>query len=576
MLLESYLELVERGFFEKPRKRSFLEHFFREAERWFSNGQPILLIAPPGIGKTSVVYTSFFSMLNQGHRAAWYRVAHILPLRSIIERSFDDFLSGMLRLGFEKEILENLAAKQMSLHMGAPFFQRKVIFTTFDSFSLMLCKIPIAEVDQIIRWQEERGFEYFGHYELPRASMLVSLPVLDEVHLAFECERALKTIASITRFFASYKTPLVLMSATIPKPYVESLVDFLKRRLCITPRVVNYSEFVRKHGFEEFYREESVKKFDNSPPRRLSDFVKGVVNIVKELSGKIAIVVNTVRRAYEVYRSLGTSKKLLIHARFTPKDKERKLDELFKMQAGVLVATQVIEAGINASFDAMVSEAAPLTSLIQRFGRLARGDVSEGAAKVVYDDKTLSSDVYEKAEVEITLKILSNRLAKDRNLNWHLPIPEAFGYEKLLNEFANYIPLKVREDLNIWQLLVNPHLSAEEALRYLLRVRSFIREESLATVYLGYDIPSAYSEFVDRLADKSISIGLENLQILINEIGEMGETPYLVKRDWKGNVFAEEASKIAWDRLQRDIMFGKVVAVAIPEYLYSSEEGLVI
>jgi len=70
----------------------------------------------------------------------------------------------------------------------------------------------------------------------------------------------------------------------------------------------------------------------------------------------------------------------LLHARFTVADrleKERRLLDFFgpegRERAGkVLVATQVVEASLDLDFDLMVSDLAPIGSLIQRTGRLWR------------------------------------------------------------------------------------------------------------------------------------------------------------------------------------------------------------
>ncbi len=70
----------------------------------------------------------------------------------------------------------------------------------------------------------------------------------------------------------------------------------------------------------------------------------------------------------------------LLHARFTVADRLRKEEELrryfgrdgTRRRSRVLVATQVVEASLDLDFDLMVSDLAPIGSLIQRAGRLWR------------------------------------------------------------------------------------------------------------------------------------------------------------------------------------------------------------
>src|SRR4029079_17005392 len=69
----------------------------------------------------------------------------------------------------------------------------------------------------------------------------------------------------------------------------------------------------------------------------------------------------------------------VLHARFLPKDRARLEAELTPMfgpgatQTNViLVATQVVEAGLDLSADRLLTELAPANALVQRAGRCAR------------------------------------------------------------------------------------------------------------------------------------------------------------------------------------------------------------
>ena len=72
---------------------------------------------------------------------------------------------------------------------------------------------------------------------------------------------------------------------------------------------------------------------------------------------------------------------LLIHSRFQ-RGRRAALEKQLKVmeqdskdktpEACFVVATQVVEVSLDISFDLMITEAAPLDSLIQRFGRVNR------------------------------------------------------------------------------------------------------------------------------------------------------------------------------------------------------------
>jgi CRISPR-associated endonuclease/helicase Cas3 len=99
--------------------------------------------------------------------------------------------------------------------------------------------------------------------------------------------------------------------------------------------------------------------------------------------GRITLVVcNTVDRAcraYDELRMSGRSEELeLVHGRFRPCEREKWRGRFLSRDAckggadRIIVATQVIEAGVDLSCGCLITELAPWPSLVQRFGRCAR------------------------------------------------------------------------------------------------------------------------------------------------------------------------------------------------------------
>ncbi len=116
---------------------------------------------------------------------------------------------------------------------------------------------------------------------------------------------------------------------------------------------------------------------------------KNVLRILKkELPAEarsIGVIVNRVRTARETHRTLQEAgfHTHLVTGRMRPLDRVRILDQIAgavdpdRADAGgaeptVVVATQAIEVGADFSFDALITECAPVDSLKQRFGRLDR------------------------------------------------------------------------------------------------------------------------------------------------------------------------------------------------------------
>lgn len=131
----------------------------------------------------------------------------------------------------------------------------------------------------------------------------------------------------------------------------------------------------------------------------------------------IAVIVNRVASATAIANRLeaalgGAAKVTLLTGRMRPLDRDDVLRELRPaVQTGrsrdedcpkrVIVGTQCIEAGADFDFDALVTEAASLDSLRQRFGRLDRLGQYGKAEGVIVSDKSVKEDpVYGKAMAE--------------------------------------------------------------------------------------------------------------------------------------------------------------------------------
>lgn len=108
---------------------------------------------------------------------------------------------------------------------------------------------------------------------------------------------------------------------------------------------------------------------------------------VREGAERVLLVLNTVASAQQVYLTLQGLPELadvplrLLTSRFRPGDKVP-LDEL-RSGPLVLVATQTVEVGVDLTFDALFTEAAPFDALAQRLGRLNRDGAGDHARAVL-------------------------------------------------------------------------------------------------------------------------------------------------------------------------------------------------
>lgn len=99
--------------------------------------------------------------------------------------------------------------------------------------------------------------------------------------------------------------------------------------------------------------------------------------------GRITLVVcNTVDRACKTFDALRAAGRVegleLVHSRFRPEERKKWRDQFLSRAAcasgvdRIIVATQVVEAGVDISAGCLITELSPWPSLVQRFGRCAR------------------------------------------------------------------------------------------------------------------------------------------------------------------------------------------------------------
>jgi CRISPR-associated endonuclease/helicase Cas3 len=110
---------------------------------------------------------------------------------------------------------------------------------------------------------------------------------------------------------------------------------------------------------------------------------------------KVLVVFNTIKSAQNEFERLDRIfpdvPKMLIHSRFRRKDRvklERDLTNEYNQRNQkcpcLVVSTQVVEVSLDISFDKMITEAAPIDALVQRFGRINRVRLANPTLKSVY------------------------------------------------------------------------------------------------------------------------------------------------------------------------------------------------
>ena len=321
----------------------------------------VVVRAPTGCGKTLAVLGPF---LYGRERIGVGKLIYALPLRTLVQ--------GIYREAGELARRCNDPGLKVTIQTGEqpcdPFFTLgDIIVTTYDQvLSGMLC----------------------GPYGLSRrlsninaAAVAGNLVVFDEFHLMEPSRAFLTGVGCLSLFGGVCRS--VWMTATATTPLIEQL----------------------RGGLGAVEISMTAPEMENAPA--ISGVKRAVVKEPGELNaeavlcganGRSLVVVNQVARAQRLFGEISAALKLremeipveLLHSRFFAPDRQRKQEGILERfgEGGtgpaILIATQVIEAGLNLTCDNLHTEVCPMNGLVQRAGRCARFAGETGTVHV-YD-----------------------------------------------------------------------------------------------------------------------------------------------------------------------------------------------
>jgi CRISPR-associated endonuclease/helicase Cas3 len=382
---------------------------------------PAVLDLPTGSGKTAAIDIALFHLALEAERAADrrapLRIALVVDRRLIVDDAFARAkkLAETLRHSTEPVVRKvSLALRRLAgsdqppllvrrLRGGAP---REDDWARTPVQPTILC----STVDQVGSRLLFRGYGVSDRMKPIHAGLLGSdcLILLDEAHLAKPFRQTLESIAALR---GKDRSPwqFALLSATpgarAEGPGTEREEPFgldaddradpeLAKRLAVS-KMATLDEIAGKQGVAaEAHRVEMIAE---RTKETLETLKRQVPNPA------IGVVLNRVARARKVFERLRSelpdTETVLIIGPARPIEREAQAaHELQPIRTGrprdlekplIIVATQTIEAGVDIDFDGLVSEAAPLDALRQRFGRLNRAgreDIAPVAAVLAHRD----------------------------------------------------------------------------------------------------------------------------------------------------------------------------------------------
>ena len=365
-----------------------------------------VLIAPAGAGKTYAVVKTFVEGYKDYIRP---RMFHVLPTRSLAYRFYKEYIEGYfggeVREGVNRQRVKGglIISLERGHVSGSKFMMATdVVISTRDTFLYSLVGMRVRD----------------GYVDVPFGNIAGSLVVLDEVQmLQDEYAYGPRIMRSAVKALVEAGATVLIITATLPSRYLKMLSDFEPTVYVVGTEnpyeysdVILYSEDVGRIA----KRRVSEDKYRVSVTQPVSG-VEEMLNMVGEKlserisDGKTLIVMNTVNNAIEVYKRIREkySDAVLIHSRFVVEDREmreRMLDE-----ARVIVATQVVEAGLDVKdIKYVLTELAPIDALIQRIGRAGRSPEVGSCEALVVPIISVLKEKKEKREVVLPYYYISD------------------------------------------------------------------------------------------------------------------------------------------------------------------------
>lgn len=405
---------------DKGRARDgFQEH----VQQRMREGKSVLLIAPTGLGKTRAVCGDL--------QDAFQKTVYAVPLRA-------------LGAGIKRELSSSSYARNGRnlcpvIHHGdtqeSRLFSEEIVITTYDQ---VVCGLPGLPLSLPLK---------SGH--AVAGALLMSRLVLDEAHLAWGISpNALPILLGIIDFRLRLNLQTVVLTATLP----EAVADQLRERLGgLEVVVVGKGDLTndRRLQLREENRRVSISivslkntKTSTGDDRKDIDWAPLDIALAKG-TGKRIYFANTVERLQQTYdrlieNGLSSDRITVLHNRMPRRWREKAEALVLSERFGkgcpdgdwVLLTNRVAEAGLDISAPLVISDPAPVDTLVQRAGRCARwfdkGRV-EGTFCIISLPKAQMPELvapYRSDFVEAALKNPPTQLNWQSELDW---INESWG-----------------------------------------------------------------------------------------------------------------------------------------------------
>ena len=405
-------------------------------------GKNVILCVPTGAGKTWASVMPFLYAWKQQLEDFPLKLIYSLPQRTVTTSIYTD-IDKLLKSDQLRKVFgtADLASIQTGEYCDDPYFEKPMVFSTIDQTLSSFLSFPLSLSER--------------QANLNAGALIGSYLVFDEFHL-LDPKLSMATALGTIRMLKGM-CRVCIMTATLTDEYIR----FLKQELDDF-EVVSIQDFPEDRIKIKSLLPAPCK--DRKKSVLVSEKVMNAEDILARHRSKTIVICNRVETAQKIFLDILKKKPeetevICLHSRFFDSDRKRKeqlvkvyFDKHSEKKNVILVATQVIEAGMDISCDVMHTEISPVNSFLQRAGRCARFENEYGEI-FVYD--VLSVEEKEKIALEVIDEQDRKEIGKLNNR--YLPYDEELCKKSLaaLKQYA-YLDEKIAE------LLVNEVLGKDE------------------------------------------------------------------------------------------------------------------
>ncbi|NWF65693.1 MAG: CRISPR-associated helicase Cas3' [Chloroflexi bacterium] len=349
-----------------------LYSYQKRIARLVRQGKNIILQAPTGAGKTLAALWPFIQAWAADNPNVPRKCVYAVPMR-VLANQFD---REYRRICDQEMLLQNppVIKRQTGEHKDDPEFRADLIFATIDQVLSSWLLHPYS-------LSQRQG-------NLNAGAFVGSYLVFDEFHL-FDPDSTLPTSLHMLKTLRGV-SPFVLMTATFSGSMLASLAKTLDAEpVLLMPDELKEIPAQHKERRYTIFPESLTAQNTERRVEATSEAVAHIWALHQAQSGRprTLVVCNQVERAQAVYQALREKASPethieLLHNRFLRQDRQIK-EKLVEREFGkdpkprtlaslIVVATQVVEVGLDISSAVLHTELAPASAVLQRAGRCAR------------------------------------------------------------------------------------------------------------------------------------------------------------------------------------------------------------